>query len=110
MTGRTSLMNWRLLFINLSIYLYLSIYERFDEREDELNEWLEALLVLQQGSSNFYGKKPKPNFDVIWQVSDGLIDFTSLFPSLSLLFTLTFPFPSSLLPSFLCLPLPFFPT
>jgi len=41
----------------------------FDEREDELNEWLETMLVLQQGSSNFYGKKPKPNFDIIWQVN-----------------------------------------
>ena len=40
----------------------------FDEREDELNEWLEAMLVLQHGRATVYGKKPKPNFEIIWQV------------------------------------------
>jgi len=55
--------------------LALNLYTQDDcvqislDTEDELNEWLEAMLVLQQGSSNFYGKKPKPNFDVIWQVN-----------------------------------------
>ena len=43
----------------------------FDDKEEELNDWLETMLVLQHGkSANFYGKKPKPNFDIIWQVQD----------------------------------------
>jgi len=41
----------------------------FDEREDELNDWLETMLVLQHGKQTHFGKKPKPNFDIIWQVN-----------------------------------------
>lgn len=42
----------------------------FDDREDELNEWLEQLLYLQQGKTvNFYGKKPKPTFENVYQIN-----------------------------------------
>ena len=36
--------------------------------QDELNDWLETMLVLQHGKQTHFGKKPKPNFDIIWQV------------------------------------------
>jgi len=57
-------------FIGLDIYtpedrLQIS----FDNHEEELNEWLENLLILHQGATNNYGRKPQPNFDVIWQVN-----------------------------------------
>lgn len=42
----------------------------FDDREDELNEWLEQMLYLQQGKNvNFYGKKPKPTFENVYQIN-----------------------------------------
>ncbi len=45
-------------------------FASFDDREDELNEWLEQLLYLQQGRTvNFYGKKPKPTFENVYQVT-----------------------------------------
>ena len=34
-----------------------------------MNNWLETLLILHQGATNFYGKKPLPNFEAIWQVN-----------------------------------------
>jgi hypothetical protein len=45
------------------------VFFSFDEREDELNEWLEQMLYLQQGKNgNIYGKKPKPTFENVYQV------------------------------------------
>jgi len=40
------------------------------ETENELNDWLDQLLTLQQGKSgNIDGKKPVPNFEHMWTVN-----------------------------------------
>jgi len=40
------------------------------ETEAELNDWLDQLLTLQQGKrGNVEGKKPKPTYEHMWQVS-----------------------------------------